>query len=150
MNRDAALSQTPLQVARAILARERVPGGVRQPEMVRGTLELTCLRVAENLRDALGDDGCNALLARALARTETQHPTLRSSRSPNGGGIHLDRLISNDATHDVAAIAAGIEALLAALIEILGRLIGEDMAIRLIDHEGLWHRTNGGGGAQAP
>jgi hypothetical protein len=116
--------------------------------MVGAALQRTCLRVSENLRDSMGEDGCNALLARALARTEADHPALKNIRRINEGSIHLDGVVTSVEVHGVAAVTAAIEALLAALVEILGRLIGEDMVIRLIDPDATWSRT--GGGAQAP
>lgn len=106
--------------------------------MFVAALERTCLRVSNNLRDSIGNDGCNALLVRALARTEANHPALTDIRSLNEGAIHLDGVLTSVEAHGLAAVTAGIEALLAAVVEILGRLIGEDMATRLIDHDAAW------------
>jgi len=112
--------------------------------MVVAALERTCLRVSDNLRDSMGNDGCNALLVRALARTEANHPALKNICRLSGGDIHLDGVLASVETHGVAAVTAAIEALLAALVEILGRLIGEDMAIRLIDHDAAGSPSSNG------
>lgn len=115
--------------------------------MVGAALQRTCVRVSETLRNLLGEDGRNALLVRALARTEADHPALKSICRLDEGGIQLDGVVASVEAHGVAAVTAAIEALLAALIDVLGRLIGEDMAIRLIDHDAPRSRT--GAGAQA-
>jgi hypothetical protein len=116
--------------------------------MVGVALQRTCLRVSESLRDSMGEDGRNALLVRALARTEADHPALKSIVGLNEGGIQLNGVAASVEAHGVPAVTAAIEALLASLIDLLGRLIGEDMAIRLIDQDAP--RSRKGGGAQAP
>lgn len=148
MNRDTSQSPTSVQIARRLLVHEAAPGREREPEMVGAALQRTCLRVSENLRDSLGEDGCNALLARALARTEADHPALKNIRRLNEGSIHLDGVVAGIEAHGAAAVTAAIEALLATLVDVLGRLIGEDMAIRIIDHDAPRSRT--GDGARAP
>ena len=116
--------------------------------MSGAALQSACLRTAEYMRDLLGEDGSNALLVRALARTEAGHPALKSIRRLNEGRIHLDSVAAGVEAHGVTAVTSAIEALLAALIEILGRLIGDEMAIRLIDQDAL--RPPTGGRAKAP
>jgi len=148
MSEGTASSPTSLQVARRVLARESATGSKAEPKAVGAALQRTCLRVSENLRDAMGEDGSNALLARALARTESEHPALKSAYRRHQGGIHLDGVIASVEAHGVAAVTAAIEALLAALVDILGRLIGEDMAIRLIDQDAP--RSRKGNGAKTP
>jgi len=115
-----------------LLGREGIPGDGEQ-RGVGDALQRMCARMCCNLRDTMGDDGCTALLARALARTEAAHPALMSIRRISRGTISLDRVVDGVEAHGVAAVTAGIEALLIALIEILGRLIGEDMAIRILE-----------------
>ena len=39
--------------------------------------------------------------------------------------------------HSAAEVAAGMVALVAALIELLGRIIGEEMAVRLVEQTGI-------------
>ena len=121
------------ELARRLLARET--SGAGEPAMVAAALQRACLRVSENLRDSVGDDGRNALLARALARTESGHPALKDIRQLNNGVVHLDGIVASVEAHGVVQVTAAIEALLAALVDVLGRLIGEDMAMRLLDHD---------------
>lgn len=103
--------------------------------MVAAALERASVRVFANLCDSVGDDGCAALLTRALARTESDHPALKDFRKLNHGGMHLDGIVASVEARGVAPVMAAIEALLAALLDVLGRLIGEDMAMRLLDHD---------------
>lgn len=148
MNQDASPSPASVQIARRLLARDAAPGRERDPAAAGAALERVCLRVLHNLRDSMGDDGCNALLARALARTKADHPALTNVRRINDGSIHLDGVAAGVEAHGVAETTAAIEALLAALVDVLGRLIGEDMAIRILDHDPPRSRTRGG--AKAP
>ena len=65
---------------------------------------------------------------------EPNRPTQRSRRRARAtGGDSLGRRVGEHRAHGVTAVTAAIEALLAALLDILGRLIGGDMATRLID-----------------
>lgn len=120
------------QFARRLLVREGVQVTGEQ-RSVADALQRTCARVCSNLRDSMGDDGCTALLARALARTEPIHPVLTSIRRISRGSIALDGVVDGVETHGIAVTTAAIEALLAALIEVLGKLIGDDMAIRIME-----------------
>ena len=109
-------------------------------------LRKTCARVSGTLRNSLGADGCNALLVRALTRIEAQHPLIKDLRRNSDGGISFDVLVTSVDVHGVAAVSAAIEALLAALIDILVRLIGEDMTVRLTAAEvAPLSSANGGG-----
>jgi hypothetical protein len=126
-------ASTPLQIARRVLAREMTSGNEREPERFSAALQRAWLPVIVALRDTMGEDGCNALLARALARAEAGHPTLETMRRVNGSSVHLEGITAGVESHGVSAVAAANEALLAALVEILVRLIGEDMVMRLID-----------------
>jgi hypothetical protein len=148
MKRVAAQPPTSLQLARRLLAREAAQGGEAETQVVGAALQQTYLRVSENLRDSLGDDGWTALLVRALAHTDPQHPALQDIRLLDDGGNHLDAVLASVEAHGVAAVTAAVEAVLAALIDILARLIGEDMAIRLIDHDAA--RPRAGGAGQGP
>jgi hypothetical protein len=130
-----------------LLAREAAPGKERSPKIEGAALQRMISRVFESLRDSMGVDGCNALLVRALARTEAEHPALKNIARLNENSIHLDGVVASVDLHGVAAVTKALEALLAALIDALGRLIGEDMAIRLIDPDAPPSRS--GDGAEA-
>lgn len=121
-----------LQAARRVLRRERDAGSSENSPPTASELQRACHRVTENLRDTMGADGCTALFARALARTETAHPALKSIRRITKADIGLDDVARSVDAHGIAAVTGALEAFFAALIDVLGRLIGEDMALRIV------------------
>lgn len=148
MNRDTSPSPTSLEIARRLLARAVGPRGNGKPAVVGAALQRTVLDVSASLRDSMGEDGRNALLVRALARTEADHPALKNIVGLDEGGIQLGGVAASVEAHGVAKVTAAVEALLATLVDVLGRLIGEDMAIQIIDHDASQPRK--GGGAKTP
>jgi len=144
LNSDASLSPTSLQIARRLIAREDPRGA---PEKVGAALQRAVARVSQTLSESMGEDGYNALVVRALARTEADHPALKKVVRLNDG-VHLDGIKASVEAHGAAAVTAAIEALLAALVDVLGRLMGEDMAVQIIDPDPSLSRK--GGGAKAP
>src|SRR5688572_16399717 len=121
------------KIARRLLALERAPGSSKDSESpTAAELQELCTRVTAHLCDSIGEDGCTALLARALARTESEHPVLANIRRVTNGDVALEGVAAGVESHGVAAVISGLEALFAALTDILGRLIGEDMALRVM------------------
>lgn len=94
----------------------------------------------------MGDAGCAALLARAFAHTEGAHPPLKDLRRPGDDGVRLDGIAASADVHGIEDVTAAIEALITAVIELLTRLIGEDMTIQLFDYDKLEPPTRGGAG----
>ena len=142
----ASRSLTSSEVARRILARD-APGlgsGSVTPEMTILALQRSWTRVIDALRNSMGDVGYAALLARGVARTEGAHPVLNDLRSSTDEGIRLDGIAASAAAHGIERVAAAIEALIAALVDILARLIGDDMTIRLLDPDGPQPAPPGG------
>lgn len=147
MTRDASLPSTSLEIARRLVAREAGALNGGAPKMAGVSLQRTCSRVFDTLRDYMGEDGRDALLARALARTEPYHPVLTRIRRLSDRSIHLDGVMSTLETSSVSEVTAAIEALIGATLDVLGRLIGEDMALRIIENE---PRSSNGIRARAP
>ena len=133
-------SLTSSDVARRILARDALaPGhgtGSATPETAILALQRPWMRVTDALRSSMGDAGYAALLARALARTEAAHPVLKDLHGRGDEGIRPDALAASADAHGIESVTAAIEALIGALVEILTRLIGDEMTMRLLDHEG--------------
>jgi hypothetical protein len=99
-------------------------------------IEFRCRTLSDNLRESLGVDGCSGLLARAIADCQHQHPALKGMRGPDEREIRLQGVSDAVALHGVPAVQAAVEALQRTLAGILARLVGEDMAMRLMDLEG--------------
>jgi hypothetical protein len=119
-------------------------GSTAEDKMRVAALQLTCSRVCDSLRELMGVDGCSVLLDRAIARTEGRHPVWREIRRRDRDGVHLDGIATSVDLHGIAAVSAAVSALLAALFEVLARLIGEDLALRLMELEAP--PTDAGGG----
>ena len=145
VNSDPSASQS-MQIMRRLMAREPLLESGAEPAVVGIALQRTCARVSHRLRDAMGVDGSTALLARALARTEVDHPVLKTVTHLNGNGISLDGVSASIDAHGVTAVTAGVEALLAALVDVLSRLIGEDMTARLLELDAPARSRTGGKG----
>jgi hypothetical protein len=89
-------------------------------------------RVCKSLRDAMGEVGLSALLERAVARTKADHPASAYLQAQDGARQRSGIMDAVDA-HGLDAVESAVTAVIAALVEILARLIGEDMAIRITD-----------------
>jgi hypothetical protein len=100
-----------------------------------GAADRVCRRVSDELSRWMGSEGCRALFARALASAQAAggHPVLEMVRISSGSVYCLDGLTEAAARHGPAAASAGAAAVLAALIELLGRLIGDDMALSVLE-----------------
>jgi len=120
------------ELARQLLERET--GGVTEAAGLGAAMQRACVRVSDNLRRSIGEDGYRALLARALARTESAQPVLKHIRRTDAVGIHLDVTPAIEG-HGPVAVGMALEALLAALVDILGDLIGVDMVRNLLIYD---------------
>jgi hypothetical protein len=75
----------------------------------------------------VGEDGYAALLARAAMTTTSDESVLTVIPRSDAMSIDIDIATAVE-THGVRAVGASLESLLAALVDILSDLIGEDMA----------------------
>jgi hypothetical protein len=105
----------------------------REPAISDRSLESRCRQLTASLRDALGPDGCSALIGRALAECEPGHPVLKHMRGPDGREIQLDHVSAAVERYGLDKAEAGVNAMVASLGAILAKLIGEDMTQRLLD-----------------
>ena len=94
-----------------------------------------CRRVSDELSRWIGNDGCRALFARALAAAQAEggHPVLDTVRTSARSVYCLDGLSESATRHGAAAATEGAAAVLSTLIELLARLIGDDMALSLLE-----------------
>ena len=96
-------------------------------------LEYRCRRITTSLRETLGADGASALISRAMATCEPQYPVVKLLGGGDGREIELDGVPAAVARHGLDATEAGVDAMVASLAAILGKLIGEDMTMRLLE-----------------
>jgi hypothetical protein len=92
-----------------------------------------CERVCRELSRWVGTNGCSALLARAIADARVGHPVLEEIRIADRSEPGLEGVPEGVRKHGAAATAEGLEMLLVTLLELLGRLIGDDMVMRLVE-----------------
>ena len=124
-----------LDLARQLLGRETA--GTTEPADTRAALERTLARVSENLRRSVGDDGYTALLTRAIAQTQTEHPALSDMRGDGPLVFPVDGLTADAGKHDIQVVSAAFESLLASIVDLLSSLIGADMVLNLLDPDGI-------------
>jgi len=128
----AILSETPTprELARYLIDPEAGEDG---PDSVTQLATLaTFERVYRDLSRWVGPEGCHALFARALAEARVVHPILGGVQLQARSQPYLQGTAEIVDIHGGQAIAEALEAMLVAMIELLSRLIGADMAATLI------------------
>ena len=129
------MTQKPAAATKAArLLWERVASDTESPEEVAAAVERTCIQLRAGLGRWIGAMGYRALLDRALVLVRAEHPAL-GSLSCHGGDEQM--IAAAVRTHGAAEVAAGMVALVAGLVELLGRIIGEEMALRLVEQTGV-------------
>jgi hypothetical protein len=128
---------TPRSAAASEVARRlwaSAAGDASAPEEVAAASERMCTQLRAGLGRWVGATGYRALLDRALGQVRAEHPEL-GSLSCHGGEEPLTTAAVR--AYGTAQVAAGMVALVAALIELLGRILGEEMAVRLVEQTGI-------------
>ena len=121
-------SPSATEVARRHWA--RAAGDTNTLEEVAAAAERTCTQLQAGLARWVGTEGYRALIDRALLLARAEHPAL-GSLSCHGG----DEPVTTAAVraHSAAEVTAGIVALVATLIDLLSRIVGEEMAVELVN-----------------
>jgi hypothetical protein len=117
---------------------QRVVGDSNTPEDVAVAATHMCTGLRVGLTRWVGTMGYRALIDRALLLARAEHPALGSL------SCHGEEEPVTTATvraHSAAEVATGMVALVTALIELLGRIIGEEMAVRLVEQIGMKRET---------
>lgn len=124
-----------LEMARQLLAREI--GGAEEPAAITAAMQRALMRVSENLRRSVGDDGYNALVSRAIARTQPVHPAVIEMRGGGDAEMSANGVLTSVDAHGAPAVTAAVESLLASIADVLSGLIGADMVLNILDPDGL-------------
>ena len=138
-------------LAQRLFAREAPSDG--DDAALLAAVERLCLRVPAGLSRWFGTYGSRALLTRALAKAQEGHPslagvTVTSAQSPGVVGLAESAL-----AHGAKTTAEGIVAMLAALADLIGRLIGDDLVPYLLEQStaaSAAGEPEAPGGASAP
>jgi hypothetical protein len=104
-------------------------GGADTPEALAAASDRLCAQLRAGLGNWIGGDGYATLLQRALDRAVPAHPALAALTGRCGS---LEGVVAAALAHGAPAVSAGILGVVTSLIELLSRLIGEDMALRLV------------------
>jgi len=92
-----------------------------------------CDQLYRELSRWVGPDGCHALFTRALAQARTEYPALGLIQLHARSEPYIDGVAEAIMAHGDPATAEALESMLISLVELLGRLIGDDMAMKLIE-----------------
>lgn len=90
-------------------------------------------RLYRELSRWVGVDGCYALFSRALAQARTEYPALAQIEIRARSEPHIDGVAETIMARGDPATVEALESMLEGLVELLGRLIGDDMARKLIE-----------------
>lgn len=116
------------EAARRLWAGERVE--TDSPEAVVAAIEHVGVRLRLGLGRWIGFYGYGVLLARVLEETVTEHPALRGVRLLPDGKAGGAGMIP---AHEVPALIRGFISVVARLIHRLSEVIGDDLAMRLVE-----------------
>jgi hypothetical protein len=92
-----------------------------------------CDHLYRELSRWVGPDGCHALFTRALAQARTEYPLLGQIQLRARSEPYIDGVAATIMANGDPATAEALESMLVRLVELLGRLIGDDMATKLIE-----------------
>jgi hypothetical protein len=95
--------------------------------------ERICAHASDGLSRWFGLYGSRALVTRALARAQADHPSLGAVTFAGEPSPHLIGVPDGARAHGVDATMDGIVEMLAVLFDLIGRLIGEDLATSLLE-----------------
>jgi hypothetical protein len=89
--------------------------------------------LAATLSRWFGPYGYHALLSRALAEATADHPALAAVRVRSPLDPTLEGLSDAARAHGSGATVDALTTVVAGIVELLGRLIGDDMAVNLVE-----------------
>lgn len=120
---------TARETARRIVARASVAPG--SPAHDGAAAERALALLAVELTDWFGPFGAHALFARALAHARVEHPALGGVSVGTPAALHVVGLVDSSRVHGVAGATGAVE-LIAWIIDLLGRLVGDELATVLV------------------
>lgn len=121
-------SAVAAETARQLWAHEGLEAGA--PEEMAAAAERGCARLRAGLTRWIGSDGYRALVDRALEQARAGHPSLAGLQCQAGD---VQGVAAAVGAHGAAEVREGILALVGRLIDLLSRVIGEEMAVRLVE-----------------
>lgn len=115
-------------------------GNASTDEDIAAAADRLCFHLEDGLSRWIGIDGYRTLQDRAVHEVIEHHRALMlMSFAARDEAANLAAVKA----HGADEFAAGMVAFVAAVIDLLGRIIGTDMALRLVEHWGGRARTDG-------
>jgi hypothetical protein len=130
-------------LARQILDRDLAAVETTTAAGAAAAAELVFHRLADNLVRWVGSDGSQALFTRARSLAQARNLNVKMVPPPARSALFLDALAANSKPHDTEAVMEGAVTILAALLELLTRLVGDDLAVRLLFDTAQRQHSNG-------
>jgi hypothetical protein len=93
-----------------------------------------CGHLYRELARWVGSDGCHALFSRALALAQKEHAPLDEIQLRARTVPYVEGVEETIRAHGDAETAEALESMLVRVVELLGRLIGDDMAAKLLEN----------------
>jgi len=126
------MSQPPARQLAHRLINSRRSGRAADDSAARAAAA-ACDHLYRELSRWVGPDGCHALFTRALAQARTEYPALAQIQLRARSEPYIDGVAETIMANGDPATAEALESMLVRLVELLGRLIGDDMATKLIE-----------------
>jgi hypothetical protein len=123
--------QAARQIARHLIDNRR-PDRASADTAARAAAS-ACEHLYRELSRWVGPDGCHALFTRALAQAQVEYPALGQIQLHAQSEPYIDGVAATIMANGDAPTAEALESMLVRLVELLGRLIGDDMAMKLIE-----------------
>ena len=111
----------------------RMAGDTHEPTEIARAAEQLGARVRLGLGRWIGADAYQTLLQRAAATARSTHPSLNDVA---GLSENASVTLAAVRVHGAAAVVDGVVAVVALVIELLGRIIGQEMARHLVEQCG--------------
>ena len=118
------------ELARRLIAREGAGSGAAN---AAAAAQAACERLYRGLALWLGPNGARALFMRALAQARAAHAAIREVGLRERSETKLDGVTESIKAHGAGPVAAGLVAVLEGVLELLARLLGADIAERLVE-----------------
>ena len=149
-DREARAAPRAVRPARQFALRLLKSGDSTHAASAGDAARAACDNLYWELSRWLGFDGCHALFARALAQARVEHPALSSITLRVRSDPYVEGVSASIAANGDDRVAAALEAMLIDVVDLLGRIIGDDMAAKLIEQSIASTRSASNGDRNAP
>ncbi len=104
------------------------------PEEIAAAADRMLFQLRTGLGRWIGADGYRALFDRSLELAQAEQPALSVLARRDGDAVLTAAAVRAQGPEE---LATGLMRLTAQIIELLGRIVGEEMAIRLVEHTAM-------------